>query len=60
MVEPNLVNIYETNKDFIETCATSKDLFFILTLIHPVFTTLSSQFIANGSNIEIRINAYLL
>lgn len=60
VIEPNLVNIYEANKDFIETCATSKDLFFILTFAHPVFTTLSSQFIANGSNIEIIINADLL
>lgn len=60
VIEPNLVNIYEANKDFIETCATSKDLLLILTFAHPVFITLGSQFIANGSNIEIIINADLL
>jgi len=60
VIEPNLVNIYEINKDFIETCAISKDLLFILTFAHPIFTTIISQFIANNSHVKIIINMDLL
>ena len=60
VIEPNVVNIYEINKDFIETCTISKDLLFILTFVHPIFTTLISQFIANNSNVKVIINMDLL
>lgn len=60
VIEPKLVNIYEMNKDFIETCAISKELLFILNFAHPTFTTLLSHFIANNSRVKIIINMDLL
>lgn len=59
IVKPSLVNLYEINKDFIEMCGRSKDLYFIFTFTHPEIPPLVSQFIERGMNTHIIITREL-
>ncbi len=60
VIEPDLVNTYEVNKDFLEHARISGSLFFVFTFIHPTFPSLVSEFINKNINISIVITKELL
>ena len=60
IITPNLVSIYETNKDFTEHAHSSGSLYFIFTFMHPSFIPLIYTFIENNIEISIILTKQLL
>ncbi|TQD25868.1 winged helix-turn-helix domain-containing protein [Methanolobus vulcani] len=53
IIEPNLVNTYETNKQFLEKAVVSSSLRVISTFIHPTFRELIVNHIDTNTDITI-------
>lgn len=59
ILKPSLVNMYEINKDFIESSRTSRSLYFIFTFTHPELPPLISEFIESGKDTWIIVTKEL-
>ena len=59
IVEPGLINTYETNKDFIENANESSSLSFIFTFVHPIFYEILSGFAEKNKDVHVIITEEL-
>lgn len=60
LIKPTLAELYEVNRDFIESSKNSISLFFVFTFMHPSFPAFITQFIKNDINTSIVITQELL
>ncbi|WP_292469263.1 transcriptional regulator FilR1 domain-containing protein, partial [Methanolobus sp.] len=60
IISPNLINMYEINKDFIETIDKSESVYLIFTFVHPSFPPIISKLVENNTNVSIIITKELL
>ncbi|WP_370574424.1 helix-turn-helix transcriptional regulator [Methanomethylovorans sp.] len=60
VLNPSIVEMFEINKDFVESAIRSGSIFLISTIMHPDFTSLLSDFIKGNKEVLLIISKEVL
>lgn len=53
ILKPNVVEMFEINKDFVESAMKSNSIYLISTIMHPAFPSILSNFVRSNRNVRL-------
>lgn len=57
--KPNVVDMFEINKDFVESAMKSNSIYLISTIMHPAFPSILSNFVRSNRSVQMIISREL-